>query len=80
MLETTAIEEVFEEFLVLFIVRGVLEFQLTAVSHILCEFFRIPMTQGFNRCVDFALLDLSVFVVLVSGTQSLPRKLTLQQV
>lgn len=74
MLKTTSVKEVLEKLLVLFVIRHVFEFQLTAVSHVLSELFRITMTKRFNRSVNFAFLDLSVFVILVTGSETLPRQ------
>ena len=73
VLKTTPVEEVLEKFLVLFIIRSVFEFQLTVVSHVLSELFRISMAERFNRSVNFTLFDLSVFVILIAGSETLPR-------
>ena len=80
MLKATSVEEVLEELFVLFVIRSIFKFQLTTVCHVLSELFRVTMTKRFNGSVHFALLNLSVFVVLVSSTKSLPRKLTLKQI
>ncbi len=71
-------EQVLKKFLAFRIIRCLFKLELTAVSHILCKFFWVSMAKLLNWCVDFALLNLPILVVLVARTEPLPRKLSLK--
>lgn len=78
--EAAAVEEVFEELLVLSIVRGLLELELSAMRHVLGELFGVAVAQLLYGGVDLALLDLAILVVLVPSAEALPRQLSLEEV
>lgn len=80
MLETASKEQILKELFIFCVIGCFLEFQLTASSHVLCKLLWITMTKLLNRGVNFAFFDLSVFIVLISRAETLPWKLSLQQV
>lgn len=78
--KAASVEELFENLLIPGVIRGLFELQLPAVGHVLCELFRIAMAKLLDGGVDLAFFDLAIFVVLVSGAESLPRELSFEQV
>ena len=75
--ELALIVELTEESSQVCIVGCLIKGEVATVGHVSRHLFRVAQAQGIDWCVDFALLDLLIFVIFIAGTKTLPGKFTL---